>query len=125
VIRPVWGRLEEGSQGIYTAIIDTMFVGIDDNEKATPVSVMNSYPNPFRESTWIAFKTTDPAPVSLSVYDQMGRQVGVILDKAFLPAGKHIYQFDASAKNLSSGVYYFRLVVQDKVRMQKIVLDRE
>jgi hypothetical protein len=66
-----------------------------------------------------------PAPVSLIVYDQLGRPVDVILDRTLLPAGKHTYQFDVSGKNLASGVYYFYFVIKDRVKQQKIILNRE
>jgi hypothetical protein len=125
VIRPVWTRLHEEQKSIYTAIINPELVGTEEDEMISPFSVENSYPNPFRESTWISFKTLAPAPVSLIVYDQLGRPVEIILDRIILPAGKHAYQFDASGKNLSSGVYYFYLVIKDRVKQQKIILNRE
>jgi hypothetical protein len=125
VIRPVWASVDEEGNTLYTAIINTDLLGIEEDKKIVPFSVENSYPNPFRESTWISFKTMAAAPVSLIVYDQLGRPVDVILNHSALPAGKHAYQFDASGKNLSSGVYYFYLVIKDRVKQQKIILNRE
>jgi len=124
VIRPVWTRLHEDQLGIYTAIINTSILGTEEDKNIVPFSIENSYPNPFRESTWISFKTLAPAPVSLIVYDQLGRPVEVILNRTVLPTGKHKYQFDASGKNLASGVYYFHLMIKDRVKQQKIILNR-
>ncbi len=87
-----------------------------------PISLEQSYPNPFVESTWISFKLHRAAPVYLGVYDQLGREVGVLVNHIQLQPGKYSYQFDSSDRNLSPGVYYFRLVSNDNVLRQKIVL---
>jgi hypothetical protein len=45
--------------------------------------------------------------VSLNVYDLLGRQVASLVNE-YKPAGKYIVEFNAS--NLSSGIYYYKLV---------------
>jgi hypothetical protein len=44
--------------------------------------------------------------VSLKVYDELGREVAVLVNENLKP-GTYEVNFDAS--NLSSGVYYYRL----------------
>jgi hypothetical protein len=123
VIRPMWGRCHDNQMSIWTAIIDPTAVGIEEEIKdAVPLSVEQSYPNPFAESTWISFKIHEPASVYLSVYDHLGREVHTLLDFVKLQPGKYTYQFNASAFDLTPGVYYFTLVCGEITNRQKIVL---
>jgi hypothetical protein len=124
VIRPIWTRLHDGQLSLYTAVIDPTMVGVEEPAQGVPFSMENSYPNPFTESTWIAFKLHRQAPVSLIVYDQLGRTVEVILDHTVLQPGKYTYQFNSELKSLAPGVYYFSLVSRERVRQQKIILHR-
>jgi len=84
-----------------------------------PFSMENSFPNPFKESTWISFKIYEQAPVTLAVYDQLGRPVEVMLIISCLQPGKYTYQFDAERFSLASGIYYFSLVSNDRVVRQR------
>ncbi len=64
--------------------------------------------------------------VTLIVYDMLGREVAV-LQNGMKVEGYHSATFDAS--NLSSGVYFSRLIVQPKdgktiVRTKKMVLTK-
>jgi hypothetical protein len=125
VIRPIWARCHNNQMSIWTAIIDPTVVGIEEEVKdAVPISLEQNYPNPFAESTWISFKLHQPAPVSLIVYDQLGRQVEVLVRNEQLQAGKYSYQFNTSGRNLAPGIYYFSLVSLEKVMKQKIILSR-
>jgi serine protease AprX len=109
---------------MWTAIIDPTLVGTEEYIAQAPFSLENSFPNPFKESAWISFKIYKQAPVTLAVYDQLGRPVEVMLDHLVLQPGKYTYQFDAERHNLASGVYYFSLVSNDRVIRQKIILNR-
>jgi hypothetical protein len=125
VIRPIWARCHNNQMSIWTAIIDTSSVGINEvAQDAVPISLEQSYPNPFAESTWISFKLHRPATVYLGVYDQLGREVGMLVDHAQLQPGKYSFQFDSAGRNLSPGVYHFLLVSKDIILRQKIVLSK-
>ena len=124
VIRPIWTRLDQGQLSLWTAIIDPSLVGTEEYAAQVPFSMENSFPNPFKESTWISFKIYEQAPVTLAVYDQLGRPVEVMLDHLILQPGKYTYQFDAERFSLASGIYYFSLVSNDRVVRQKIILNR-
>lgn len=64
------------------------------------------YPNPFNPSTTIAFDIPTTTHVSLHVYDCLGRQVAVLVDRK-RASGHYEERFDAST--LRSGVYFYRL----------------
>jgi hypothetical protein len=125
VIRPIWARCQNSQMSIWTAIVNPTAVGIEEEiGDAIPISMEQSYPNPFTESTWISFKLHQAAPVFLAVYDQLGREVEILVNNAQLQPGKYTYQFNTSGRSLAPGVYHFSLVSIDYVLRQKIVLAR-
>ena len=77
-----------------------------------------NYPNPFNPSTTISYALPVRSNVTLKIYDALGRVVTVLVDQE-KPAGQHQVQFDA--KNLASGVYFYRLQVSQISRGQSSV----
>lgn len=85
-------------------------VRVPTTNKPTPINdltLTGTYPNPFAESTTIAFTLREPRRVHLEVFDQMGRLVAKLIDDS-LPAGEHQARFDAIGR--APGPYHFRLV---------------
>jgi hypothetical protein len=66
-----------------------------------------NYPNPFNPSTTIGFELPDPSTVTLRIYNIIGQEVAVVLDREEMDEGLQELDFDASA--LPSGVYFYRL----------------
>ena len=65
-----------------------------------------NYPNPFNPSTHIRFDIKTEGPVTLGVYDMLGREVRQLVNSRLAP-GSYETAFDASG--LPSGVYFYRL----------------
>ena len=64
--------------------------------------------------------------VTLKVYDILGAEVATLVNEEKI-AGKYEVNFDASGhsgnvRNLASGVYIYRLSVNDFVNVRKMVL---
>jgi len=78
-----------------------------------------NYPNPFNSYTSIVFSIPENKQVSLQIYDLTGKKV-LTLVNSFLIAGK--YEISFNAENLSSGVYYYKLLTSDKLLVKKLVL---
>jgi len=79
----------------------------DDTEISSVTALLGNYPNPFNPVTAISFQLSAISPVSLVVYDVLGREVARLVD-GIQQAGYHRVNFDGS--NLASGVYYYRLI---------------
>ena len=79
-------------------------VANEDDRSALPdrYQLHGNYPNPFNPSTRITFETRELTPLSIEVYDVMGRLVATLADRAF-DAGQHEVTFNADY--LPSGVY--------------------
>jgi hypothetical protein len=78
-----------------------------------------NYPNPFNSETVISFSIPMKSFVSLKVFDILGREVGTLVEEE-LSAGKYTKRLDA--KDLTSGVYFYRLQAGKFVSLKKMVL---
>jgi hypothetical protein len=85
-------------------------------------ALYQNYPNPFNPTTRIQFDLASESNVQLAVYDVTGRQVTTLIDQQPLKAGAHVVEFDAS--RLASGVYFYRLSVNELNQTRKMVLIR-
>ncbi len=64
------------------------------------------YPNPFRTSTMIRYRTSVPGRVTVRIYDGTGREVSALVDM-LKPAGIHDVPFNATG--LPQGIYLCRI----------------
>jgi hypothetical protein len=72
--------------------------------------LLQNYPNPFNPITTIEFELSEPAVVTLKVFNVLGQQVAVLIDQTPMDEGPQLSDFDAS--NLSSGVYFYQLLAE-------------
>jgi hypothetical protein len=82
-------------------------------------SLEQNYPNPFNPKTSISYQLSAVRPVTLKVYDLLGREVAILVNEVQRP-GAYTVQFDGS--NLASGVYYYRLVAGEFVQTKRLLL---
>jgi len=80
-----------------------------------------NHPNPFNTGTVISFILSRRAPVSLRIFDILGREVDRLADGNF-PAGQHRFHFQAGT--LPSGIYLCRLETESGSQTIKLVLLR-
>lgn len=84
-------------------------------------SLLQNYPNPFNPNTTIEFDLKSKSNVSLKVYDIAGRLVHTIVDGMEFNSGRVKYDFNGS--NLSSGVYFYTLFIDNKgIETKKMLL---
>jgi hypothetical protein len=79
-----------------------------------------NYPNPFNPSTTIKFSINKNSVVDLRVYDLLGKEVGVMIDKQYMEAGKYSKKFDV--RGLASGMYLYKLKSDDLTISKKMQL---
>lgn len=109
-----------------TVYVDNVYfhsgtTGIEDESAAPTPSVLgNSYPNPFKPTTTISFRIEKSSHVTLKIYDTRGRLIETLVDGELNP---NTYQHVWNATDVPSGVYFYRLTVDDKaVDSKRMVL---
>ncbi len=81
-----------------------------------------NYPNPFNPSTKIDFFLKESGKVNLDVFNILGEKVIGLINEE-LPAGSHDVIFNAN--NLASGIYFYKLNVEDKFNsVKKMILKK-
>ncbi len=96
-------------------------VSINDNpQETTPhISLSQNYPNPFNAFTTICYELSNSDFVTLTVFDILGREVRTLVDK-FHDPGTYVIHFDA--KDLSSGIYLYKLQIGNNLLQTKKML---
>ena len=144
-----WGALRAASDGAYAILggtasygqsNDFLFIKVnlegsitnvspkDENNFPLTFSLKQNYPNPFNPSTTIKFSIPNSNVginhVELKIYDEIGKYIGTLVDRNLAP-GNYIVQFNAnnfSGHNLASGVYFYRLRVDNYAITRKMLL---
>ncbi len=91
----------------------------EDDNVLKSFNLDQNYPNPFNPSTNISWQSPVSGRQTLKVYDLLGTEIATLVDE-FKPAGKFHVQF--SSNNLSSGIYFYKLQVDQYSETKKMVL---
>ncbi|MEO8664771.1 MAG: choice-of-anchor V domain-containing protein [Ignavibacteria bacterium] len=78
-----------------------------------------NYPNPFNPSTQINYDLPFDSKVSIKIFDMNGKEVAVLLDEK-KSAGYYTLNFNAGS--MASGVYIYRISVNDFTISKKMML---
>jgi len=98
----------------------TIITGVNTPVRSTPNSISGTtYPNPFNSSTILAYSVPRAGNLKIFLFNTLGQQVRVLFDGRSNP-GKFSLVVDAN--ELSSGVYYCRLILDDMTEITKLVL---
>jgi 1,4-alpha-glucan branching enzyme len=109
---PAWGyRVYESGSGIILAQ--------NDKISLNGFTLSRNYPNPFNPATRIKYSIQQPANVLIKVYDPLGKEIETLVDE-YKSAG--IYEILFNAKNLSSGVYFYKMVSGNYSETNKMIL---
>jgi|GEM_PF-2079661 hypothetical protein len=98
-------------------------VGIANPNPGTGIpkefALRGPYPNPFNPATTLKMELPVASWVKLEIYDVGGKSVGTIIE-GWRRAGYHEVNFDGS--DLSSGLYFAKLMAADCRQVKKMVL---
>lgn len=100
--------------------------GVDDNPSGDlpkKFALNQNYPNPFNPSTLISFDLPSPSSVNLEVYNLLGQSVATLVHEE-MRAGTHTVLWnahDATGRELSSGIYFYKLIAGNFVETKKMV----
>ena len=99
---------------------------VDDSPAAKPQEFVlhQNYPNPFNPRTTIRYELAQPSDVLLTIYNQTGRKVRTLV-QTNQGSGTQSISWDGrddTGGQLPSGIYLYRLQVDDEVQTRKLIL---
>jgi photosystem II stability/assembly factor-like uncharacterized protein len=86
----------------------------DFNNSPSDYYLFQNYPNPFNPSTTIKYSIPESGKVTITVYDLLGREITTLVNE-FKSDVSYAINFDA--KNLASGVYFYRITASKNGRI--------
>ncbi len=89
-------------------------------------ALIQVYPNPFNSQTIISFKAPSEYPVSLIIYNLIGRKVKTLIDGQKLNGLQKI-KWDGKddfGNSVTSGIYFCRILSKKIRKTKKIILIR-
>jgi len=103
-------------------------VGVQELVNVSPreYSLEQNYPNPFNPTTTIRFTIPvgaiheSPLQTTLKIYNVLGQEIATLINNESLDAGENEIEFNAS--ELSSGIYFYRLISDKFSQTHKMIL---
>jgi hypothetical protein len=104
-----------------------IFTNIEDGiSEVRHYRIEQNYPNPFNPTTKIQYQIPVSGFVQLKVYDVLGNEIAELISEE---KSKGIYSVDfdtadINGKDITSGVYFYTISVNDFVQTNKMLLLR-
>ena len=143
-VRDVVVSVDAGGLGVGTYSVDLVVESNDPDESEITVPVVvrvtstgidgaepksyalhGNFPNPFNPATEIRYDLPVPGSVDLTVYTLAGRKVRALLAGERQGPGRFSVLWDGRderGRRVASGVYFYRLVANEKALTRKMVL---
>ena len=110
-------------QQFYQSNFDENLVDVNDDMELVinDYVLYQNYPNPFNPFTKISYQIPQQGFVTLKIFDVLGKEVATLVNEE-KPAGR--YEVNFSSKGIASGVYIYRMKVNDFIESKKMILLR-
>jgi hypothetical protein len=134
----ITGVQEDGDTVLYTGFWNPWVVRmtpveweeVDQTQLPKEFGLRQNYPNPFNPTTVIEYALPKASDVKIQIYNILGQKVRNLVDEQQDPGYKRIHWdgTDDSGKEVSSGVYFYRIVArtdqgnEDFVKCKKMTL---
>jgi hypothetical protein len=110
---------------VYELVLPPIGIKNISSEVPSNFKLYQNYPNPFNPTTNIKFDITRTevrsrkSEVSLKIFDILGKEIQTLVNEQLQP-GTYEITFDGS--NLSSGIYYYKLISGDFIDSKKMMM---
>ncbi len=95
---------------------------IKEFDNSNPAFYLNqNFPNPFNPTTNITYSLSTNGFITLKIFNLLGEEVATLVE-GFQNAGIHSVKFEA--KNISSGIYIYKLNSIENILTKKMILLR-
>ncbi len=82
---------------------------------------VNVYPNPYKDNVNIEYALQNAGLVNITLYDNLGRKVKILVNNEEQEAGSHHLSFSTKANDFNSGMYFIRINTENDTHIKKIV----
>lgn len=97
---------------------DSLSLQVKMLEDVKPLEyLISNYPNPFNPTTTISYSIAEDCNTQIKIYDIIGREIETLVN-SYHTKGQYKTTFNGS--NLSSGIYFYRLITPKKIITQKM-----
>jgi hypothetical protein len=97
---------------------------VDYTQRPTEFALRQNYPNPFNPTTIIEYALPKASEVKIQIYNILGQKVKNLVDESQDPGYKMIHWDgkDDNGKEVSSGIYFYRIEAKGFVKCKKMTL---
>jgi len=81
--------------------------------------IISNFPNPAKNSTTIHYSLKQNSPVNVSIYNIKGQLISTIVNE---DKSKGEYSISYNTKDLSSGVYFYKLQTEENSEIKKMIV---
>ncbi|MFA7361613.1 MAG: T9SS type A sorting domain-containing protein [Candidatus Kapaibacterium sp.] len=113
-----WAYVDQGgvNDGIHTKVggnDTTVYTSINNTSiEITDYQLFQNYPNPFNTRTVVSCQLLVVSNLSIKVYDVQGREVQTLVEGKLNPG---VYEYIFNGNSLSSGIYFYSMIIDGKV----------
>lgn len=114
----IYANLYNGAPSTTTGVYQPM------SAKPAEYTLQQNYPNPFNPATEISYEIKKQGKVILEIFNSLGQKVTTLCEREHSPGTYHVTWpgRDSQGRQLPSGVYLYRLRINDQAISKKMLL---
>lgn len=112
-----WGDDDNGFDSGSAYVFDTEYLLVDPEINVSSSNLITNFPNPFNPATTIIYNLKVASNVRINVFNITGQMITSLVD-ANQQAGNHSVIWNGknySDKHVSSGLYLYKMIVDDRI----------
>jgi hypothetical protein len=120
----IMAKDDKGATEIGVHYFDVQYLSLANTTIPNQFELYQNYPNPFNPVTTLQYALPGDAPVSIMIYDIMGRKVKTLVNKSQNAGYKSIQWNATNDRNepVSSGLYLYTIQAEEFRQVRKMVL---
>jgi hypothetical protein len=115
---------DKGATEVGVHYFDVQYLSLANTTIPNQFELYQNYPNPFNPVTTLQYALPEDSPVSIMIYDIMGRKVKTLVNKSQNAGYKSIQWNATNDRNepVSSGLYLYTIQAEEFRQVRKMVL---